>query len=271
MNSPRTPPPAPTQLPPWRSWLFFGGLLLINYFLVTLLFPREAPVIVPYTVFREEAGRNNITAIYSRGTTIEGRFRAAVTWPTPEEVKQAGETPPRTALDRLLLPPPRTSIYFTTELPAFFDRGLENFLIQHNVEIRAVPIQQGGLWTTILYFGPALLLIGFYVWLYRRAAQGGGLGTGGMGVGGLFGIGRSRAKRYDAADAAHRVTFDDVAGIDEAEAELVEIVDYLKAPGKYTRLGGTAPKGVLLIGAPARARPCWPGPWPARPAFRSSR
>jgi ATP-dependent metalloprotease FtsH len=134
-------------------------------------------------------------------------------------------------------------------LPAFFDRNLESFLIEHNVEISAVPIQQGGLWTTILYFGPALLLIGFYVWMYRRAAQGAG-----MGMGSMFGIGRSQAKRYDAADAAHRVTFDDVAGIDEAEAELVEIVDFLKAPDKYTRLGGTAPKGVLLIGAPGTGK-----------------
>jgi len=256
MNAPRPPPsatrpaPVPPRLPPGRSWLLFAGMLLINYFLVTMLFPREAPVTVPYTVFREEAGRNNITAIYSRGTTIEGRFRAAVTWPTPEEVKQAGQPPRPTALDRRLLPPPRTSVYFTTELPAFFDRNLEPFLIEHNVEISAVPIQQGGFWSTILYFGPALLIIGFYVWMYRRAAQGGGFGMGA----GMFGIGRSQAKRYDAADAAHRVTFDDVAGIDEAEAELVEIVDFLKAPAKYTRLGGTAPKGVLLIGAPGTGK-----------------
>jgi cell division protease FtsH len=70
----------------------------------------------------------------------------------------------------------------------------------------------------------------------------------------MFGIGRSKAKRYDTTDAANRVTFDDVAGIDEAEAELVEIVDFLKAPDKYTRLGGTAPKGVLLIGSPGTGK-----------------
>jgi cell division protease FtsH len=255
MDTPRTPsatkPPAPfrPRLPPGRSWLIFAGLLLINYILVTVIFPRDAPLSVPYTVFREEAGRNNVTAIYSRGTTIEGRFRAAVTWPAPEEVKQARQTPPRTALDRRLLPPSRTSVDFTTELPAFFDRNLEGFLIEHNVEISAVPIQQGGLLSTLLYFGPALLIIGFYVWMYRRAAQGGGAGMGGM-----FGIGRSRAKRYDAANPAQRVTFADVAGIDEAEAELVEIVDFLKAPDKYTRLGGTAPKGVLLIGSPGTGK-----------------
>jgi cell division protease FtsH len=252
-RKPSTPAPAAPgrgKLPSRRSWLLFAFVLLINYVVVSLFFPHDEPLTVPYTVFREEVGRDNVTAIYSRGTTIEGRFRAAVTWPTPEDVKQAGNKPPRTALDRRLLPPSHTSESFTTELPAFFNRDLEQFLIQHKVEISAVPIQQGGgLWTTILYFGPALLIIGFYVWMYRRAAQGGG-----MGMGGMFGIGRSRARRYDAADPAHRVTFEDVAGIDEAKAELVEIVDFLKDPDKYTRLGGTAPKGVLLIGSPGTGK-----------------
>ncbi|MBC5766991.1 ATP-dependent zinc metalloprotease FtsH [Ramlibacter albus] len=248
-----TPPPATPAMPPRKSWWWFVVVLAINYFIVTQLFPQaDAPVTVPYTVFREEVGKNNITAIYSRGTAIEGRFRAPVTWPTPEDVKQArAASAPRTAIDRRLLPPPRTSIHFTTELPAFFDRNLEGYLIEHGVEISAVPIQQGSGWATLLYgFGPALLLIGFYVWLYRRAAQGGGGGLGG----GMFGIGKSKAKRYDAADPANRVTFNDVAGIDEAENELVEIVDFLKAPEKYTRLGGTAPKGVLLIGSPGTGK-----------------
>src|SRR5262249_40579527 len=70
-----------------------------------------------------------------------------------------------------------------------------------------------------------------------------------------FGLGRSRAKRYDQTeDAAHRITFADVAGIDEAEQELVEIVDFLRDPKKYTRLGGAVPKGVLLVGAPGTGK-----------------
>ncbi len=243
-----TPKVGGATLPPRKYWPWFLLVLLVNYLLVSYLFPQpNAPVSVPYTVFREEAGKGNVTAIYSRGTTIEGRFREAVTWPTPEEVKQASQQAPRTALDRRLLPPPRTSVHFNTELPAFFDRGLESFLIDHKVEISAVPIQQGGLWNTLLLFAPAVLIIAFYVWMYRRAAQGGGMG-------GMFGIGRSKARRYDTADAANRVTFNDVAGIDEAEAELVEIVDFLKAPDKYTRLGGSAPKGVLLIGSPGTGK-----------------
>jgi cell division protease FtsH len=72
-------------------------------------------------------------------------------------------------------------------------------------------------------------------------------------MGGLMGIGKSKARRYD-QQAGGKVTFDDVAGIDEAENELVEIVDFLKSPEKYTRLGGTAPKGVLLVGAPGTGK-----------------
>jgi cell division protease FtsH len=202
-------------------------------------------------VFREQVAADNVSAIYSRGTTIEGRFKAEVTWPTPDQVKRAtAQKQPRTALDRELLPAPRASLQFDTELPTFFDRNLEAFLIQHNVEIRAVPIQKSGLWSTVSYFAPALLLIGFYVWMYRRATQSGG----GVGMGGLFGIGRSKARRFNPADPSQRVTFDDVAGIDDAKSELVEVVEFLKAPDKYTRLGGTAPKGVLLIGAPGTGK-----------------
>ena len=68
-----------------------------------------------------------------------------------------------------------------------------------------------------------------------------------------MGIGRSQARRYD-QERDTKITFEDVAGIDEAENELVEIVDFLKAPEKYTRLGGTAPKGVLLVGAPGTGK-----------------
>ncbi|MDB5900980.1 MAG: ATP-dependent metalloprotease FtsH [Ramlibacter sp.] len=255
-------PPAPGQtgnratlagsMPPRRSLGLFALLLLANYLVMRFLFPGEQPVTVPYTEFRQQVAAGNVIALYSRGTTIEGRFRAAVTWPTPEQIKEAGNPPRPTALERRLLPPPKTSDSFTTELPAFFDRDLENFLIQHKVEISAVPIQQGGVLQSLLSFAPALLLIAFYVWMYRRAQGGGGGGIGGMG--GVFGLGRSKAKRYDNADPANRITFEDVAGIDEAEAELVEIVDFLKAPAKYTRLGGTAPKGVLLIGSPGTGK-----------------
>ncbi|HVL56723.1 MAG TPA: ATP-dependent metallopeptidase FtsH/Yme1/Tma family protein, partial [Burkholderiaceae bacterium] len=226
-------------------WLVFLGLLFLNYLLVSYLFPGpDDPVTIPYTVFRQEVAKRNVESIYSQGTSIEGRLRTPITWPQPGEANGARAPGARVA------PQPRTSETFTTELPAFVDEGLESFLIAHDVEISAVPIREGSPWALLLFgFGPALLIIAFYVWIWRRMSQGGGLGMGA----GMMGIGRSKARRYD-QDQAARVTFDDVAGIDEAENELVEIVDFLKSPEKYTRLGGTAPKGVLLVGAPGTGK-----------------
>jgi cell division protease FtsH len=237
-------PGGQATLPPRKAWIAFLVILFLNYLLVRTLFPGgEDPVTIPYTVFKEEAGRGNVASIYSQGTSIEGRFDAEVTWPPEGEGKSPG---PKGRPQ----PAPRTSATFTTELPAFVDAGLEEYLIEHGVEISAVPIRQGSALTTLLYgFGPAILIIAFYVWLYRRAQQGGGMG----GMGGIMGIGKSKAKRYD-QQVEGRITFNDVAGIDEAENELVEIVDFLKAPEKYTRLGGTAPKGVLLVGSPGTGK-----------------
>ena len=245
-SGPRPPAP-PAKMPPRTAWLWFALILLLNYFLMKGLFPSaDEPVKVPYTLFKEEVTKNNVAAIYSRGEIIMGRFGTPVTFPRATPAPGANtKKSPVPALVRT----PREVQNFTTTLPAFVDPGLEALLIEHHVEISAEPIQQGRspLATFLFGFGPALLLIGFYVWIYRRAAQQGG----GMG-GGIMGIGRSRARRYDQEQG--RVTFEDVAGIDEAENELVEIVDFLRDPKKYSRLGGAAPKGVLLIGAPGTGK-----------------
>jgi cell division protease FtsH len=225
-----------SAMPPGRSWLWFVLILLANFILFRFLFPGpEAPLEVPYTFFKEQVTAGNVEMIYSQGDNVEGRFEEPVTY--PPKGQGGSETS-------------RTSKSFTTVLPSFVDPGLEKVLIDNGVEISAKPIQEGGgLWQTLLFaFGPALLLIGGYIWLYRRAQrQGGGVG------GALSGVGRSRARRYD-EEQGTRVTFDDVAGIEEAENELVEIVDFLKDPEKYTRLGGAAPKGVLLVGAPGTGK-----------------
>ncbi len=232
----------PDRLPPRNIWWTFLAIVLANFLLARFLLPRaDAPLTVPYTAFRQEVEHGNVASIYSKGTSVQGRFAKPVTWPPK------GESP--------ALPPgqkkqsePRTSDQFTTELPAFVDPGLERFLIDHKVEISAVPFQDDDAWLSLIWgFGPALLLIGFYVWMYRRASRGGAMG------GALMGIGQSKARRYD-TEQDQRVTFDDVAGIDEAENELVEVVDFLRSPRKYSRLGGAAPKGVLLVGAPGTGK-----------------
>jgi cell division protease FtsH len=225
-------------MPPRRTWLTFLVILVVNFLLVRFLFPSDdAPVKVPYTLFKEEVTKGNVARIYSRGEGITGRFENAVTYPaTPDSVTGAQ---------------PRSVTTFATTLPAFVDPGLEGLLIANDVEISAEPIEGTGnpILTFLFGFGPALLLILFYVWIYRRVAKQGA----GMGGGLLGGLGKSKARRFDQAESG-KVTFNDVAGIDEAENELVEIVDFLRDPQKYTRLGGTAPKGVLLIGAPGTGK-----------------
>jgi cell division protease FtsH len=243
-GTPSTPPPgSPTPgtpkptLPPRRAWLTFLAILAANFLLMRYFFPSaNAPVKVPYTLFKQEVTKQNVRDIYSRGENLTGHFRTPVPYRSPRD-SAAGQQPKPVSA-------------FATTLPAFVDPGLENLLIQNGAQISAEPIEDAGnpITTFLFGFGPTLLIFAFYYWIYRRAKQGGGLG-GGM----LGGLGKSSAKRFDQTTDT-RVTFNDVAGIDEAENELVEVVDFLREPAKYTRLGGTAPKGVLLVGAPGTGK-----------------
>jgi cell division protease FtsH len=231
---PRAPTPAPPKLPR-RTWLTFLLILLANFVLMRLLFPPAGESVkIPYTLFKQEVQKRNVAKIYSRGESITGQFRAPIVYPSGQDTSSGVK--------------PRPIKGFSTTLPSFVDPGLEALLIQNGVEISAEPIQGGSTWVNLLFgFGPTFLIFGLYIWLFRRATRQGGFG------GGLMGIGRSTARRFDTTKDT-RVTFEDVAGIDEAENELVEIVDFLKDPKKYTRLGGTAPKGVLLVGAPGTGK-----------------
>src|SRR5690606_16623161 len=221
--------PGEQGLPPARVWLIFLLILLGNFLLMRLIAPgEEERITVPYTVFKNEVRKGNVEAIYNHGQTIDGRFKEPVTWPPPEPTAEgegearAREAPRGVAPEREQREP-RTSELFTTTIPTFVDPGLEALLIENEVEISAEPIEgEASPWATLLFgFGPALLIIAFYVWLFRRAMRQGG------GMAGLMGLGKSRARRYD-TEQDRKVTFDDVAGIDEAENELVEIVDFLK-------------------------------------------
>jgi cell division protease FtsH len=138
---------------------------------------------------------------------------------------------------------------FKTEVPSFIDHGqLTTLLTQAGVVVNAESPDSGRslLGTILIGFLPWLLLIGFFIWLARRQA-----GAGGGGV--LGGFGRTTARRVQAGET-ERVTFEDVAGIDEAEDELVEVVDFLKNPQRYTKLGARVPHGVLLYGPPGTGK-----------------
>ena len=121
---------------------------------------------------------------------------------------------------------------------------LTDLLISKDVEISARPQEQSGFTAVLMTFLPFLLLIGVWIYFMNRM-QGGGRG-------GAMGFGKSRAKLL--TEKHGRVTFDDVAGIDEAKDELEEIVEFLRNPQKFSRLGGKIPKGALLVGPPGTGK-----------------
>ena len=215
----------------WRRfWLVIFVLLLVNIIVSTIVqSANQTPsVTIPYNVFVDQVNAGNVINITATGDSITGTARKAVS---------AGPGQP-SAKD------------FSTERPSFASDDLEAALITNNVSILAEPPNPPTPWweTLLFSFGPTLLIVFGFIYLMRRGAA-----MAGGGAGGLLGrFGQSGARLYDPEHPD--TTFADVAGIDEVKAELVEIVDFLKKPEKYQRLGGTIPKGVLLIGAPGTGK-----------------
>jgi cell division protease FtsH len=183
----------------------------------------SGPQPVPYTEFKTQVADKNVAELFARGDSIEGQLKKAVPVPGQQD---------------------RTYQQFTTERPTFASDDLLAELTDGGAVVRATPlVQQRGILTNMLMsFAPLLLLVAFYVWMFKRQQ--------GAMAGGLLGGGKQQ--RVDPETV--RVTFDDVAGIDEVEAEINEVVDFLKDPEKYRRLGARAPKGVLLAGAPGTGK-----------------
>ena len=179
---------------------------------------------MPYSpFFLRQVSEGHVVSIVSKGTAIQGTFRGPQTYRKSK---------------------PTTS--FRTEIPAFADtKALAQLLQRKGVVVNAQPLDTGPpFWESLLIsFLPTLLFIGLLFWLMRRSGN----------VQNMLGaFGRSRARRYQ--PSGERLTFDDVAGIDEAKGELSEVVDFLRNPEKYSRLGARIPHGVLLSGPPGTGK-----------------
>jgi cell division protease FtsH len=211
-----------------RFWVWLLALLLLNWVLSALLVRPPERTEVPYTLFRAQVEAGNVGSVTGIEDEIQGEFKNPV---------RVGEGDQGQEVTR-----------FSTRRPAFAaDDNLWELLTSKNVQVSAEPPPGPSLLERILLgFGPTLLLVGLFVLLARRATAGGA-------AGGLGGFGRSRARRYE-PETGRRTTFADVAGIDEVEDEVAEIVDFLKNPDRYRRLGAMVPKGVLLAGPPGTGK-----------------
>src|SRR3954468_22186039 len=226
------PPPKPPMLPRGRKCIaLILALFALNFVVAFITGGPEQRTQIPYSpFFLNQVKAGNVEEISSQGETIQGDLK-----------KKASFTPPGGKA--------KTVDLFKTEVPSFVDTtDLTKQLESSGAVVNAEPADSGRsfLATLFLGFGPTILLVGLFIWLMRRQVGG---GAGGV----LGGFGRSTARRV-APGEANRVTFDDVAGIDEAEGELIEIVDFLKHPQKYMALGARIPRGVLLYGPPGTGK-----------------
>ena len=218
---------------PFRSrwWLvaFVVVLVALNFMIAREALQPNKPVRIPYSpTFLTQVKDGNVTQIASTGDAIQGTFKKAIRYPSNDE----GVTP---------------TTNFETQIPSFANNAqLSGELQAAGVTIDAkAPSGGPGLLESLIFgFGPTILLVGLFIMFARRAS--------GAGSGGLMSFGRSRARRVEASDQP--VTFEDVAGIDEAKEELNEIVDFLKNPDKYLKLGARIPRGVLLSGLPGTGK-----------------
>jgi cell division protease FtsH len=209
--------------PPHRLrgfWMVVLVLLAVN-FISVLAFRSHGTsrVAVPFSpYFLDQLEKGQVQSITSRSETVRGTFKTAVKYPANHA--KAVATP-----------------YFSTQVPSFWNTGeLTLMLRSEGVQVNARNPNPGTslVAEVLLGFGPTILLVGLFVLLARRAQ------AGARGLGGLGNFGRSQARRVDPQQI--RVTFDDVAGIDEAKTELTEIVDFLAAA--TTKADRTSPKEV---------------------------
>ena len=208
------PAPIPKKTQ-FHIWYLVAAIIGI-LILQELWSQSQAVSVIPYSEFQEDLKAGKIQEVRVSDKYIQGTLKA------PDA---SGRT-----------------IFITTRVP----QDLASDLQKYNVTF-AGEVQSTFLSSVLSWVLPTVFFFGVWYFVFRRFAEKQGLGGGG-----LMSIGRSKAKVYVETDT--KVTFSDVAGVDEAKEELKEVIGFLKDPGRYGRLGGRVPKGILLVGPPGTGK-----------------
>jgi len=193
-------------------------LFIAVYVVVLQVINRGGKAIdVPYSMFLRELRQKNVAEVIITEKSVKGKFKTSIAFEDKENFTE-----------------------FTTLIP-FEDPKLADELVKYNVKV--VAKQKSGWGNIVINIVPWLLLIGIWIFFIRQMQSGQNK---------ALGFGRSRAKVV--LENKSPVTFDDVAGVEEAKQELEEVIEFLKEPRKFTRLGGRIPKGVLLLGPPGTGK-----------------
>ncbi|MDP3841161.1 MAG: ATP-dependent zinc metalloprotease FtsH [Oxalobacteraceae bacterium] len=198
----------------WNLWYLVSAVLGV-LFLRLIFMQLQLGEPLPYSEFLQELRSDNVKEVAIYDSQIQGVLNRP---------RADGRT-----------------VFVTTRV----DRDLAEELTQHKVKFSGV-IQSTLIRDILGWVLPVLLFVGIWMFVIRRMMEKGGLGSG------FMSIGKSHAKVYVEQDT--RVTFDDVAGVDEAKEELQEVIGFLRDPGSYGRLGARVPRGILLVGPPGTGK-----------------